>query len=429
VRLLGGLVLIVATLYCGPKPIKTKKTHRGSEGSGIYPELAVLGFSEDSSPGLASRVARLTALLPSYEVARTELEADGVSLDIKVVHRIANRLGAEILTRRVRDLEQYRAGTMPVGQEFRGKKIGIALDGGRVRVRVQIRKQKGRGKGKKQRRKFRVQWREPKLLIIFECDEQGRMKHGTRPWIDGTFQGPDECMELLAMHLHRLGAVHAERVVFLADGAPWIWERLPWVEKRVGLPAERVVRVLDFYHATHQLSLALEKLQLTSQQRQQRFRELRKKLKAGQACRVTAELSLLAEAQPPDAAVWTHIRYLENHAEEGHLAYQEFRRLGVPMGSGAIESAIRRVVNLRLKGNGILWYEENAEAMLALRAAALTSRWQETLEEVRKTMARDRRIHRYWRSPDMPEQLKSQLEIKPPEPQPQAPQRGSGAAA
>ena len=42
-------------------------------------------------------------------------------------------------------------------------------------------------------------------------------------------------------------------------------------------------------------------------------------------------------------------------------------RRGLPMGSGAIESAIRRVINLRLKGNSIFWAEENAEGMLQFR--------------------------------------------------------------
>lgn len=50
VRLLGGLVLWIMTLYCGPKA--RTGTGRGREGSGIYPELAVLGFSEGSSPAL-----------------------------------------------------------------------------------------------------------------------------------------------------------------------------------------------------------------------------------------------------------------------------------------------------------------------------------------------------------------------------------------
>jgi len=41
VRLLGGLVLYLSTLYCGPKP--RTGAGRGREGAGVYPELAVLG--------------------------------------------------------------------------------------------------------------------------------------------------------------------------------------------------------------------------------------------------------------------------------------------------------------------------------------------------------------------------------------------------
>src|SRR6266849_4044954 len=74
VRLLGGLVLWITTVYCGPKA--RTGAGRGREGSGLYPELAVLGFSEGSSPALASRVARTAALLPSYQVARDELARD-----------------------------------------------------------------------------------------------------------------------------------------------------------------------------------------------------------------------------------------------------------------------------------------------------------------------------------------------------------------
>lgn len=418
VRLLGGLVIYLTTLYCGPKG-RTGQG-RGREGAGLYPELAVLGFSEGSSPALASRVSRLTALLPSYAVARAELAADGLPLNIKEVHRIAKQLGAEMLTTRRRDLERYRAGELPAGPELRGRRVGAALDGGRTRIRIEIRKQKGRGSRKKRRRKVRVEWREPKLLILFELDEHGRMKRGTRPWIDGTFEGPDECLELLAMHLHRLGAAKAKQVVFLADGAPWIWDRLAWVEKRVGLKPQQVVQVLDCCHAVHHVSLALEKLNLPDAERQRLYRELRQQLRAGQAYDVTATLSSLAEGLPPDAPFWTDLRYLENHADAGHLRYRTFRRQGVPLGSGAIESAVRRVINLRLKGNGITWYQANAEGMLALRAAALTERWQETVEHVRETMARDRRLDWGWQSPNMPEELKSGVVIKPPAKQAQA---------
>ena len=56
---------------------------------------------------------------------------------------------------------------------------------------------------------------------------------------------------------------------------------------------------------------------------------------------------------PSDAPVWTEIDYLNRHGAEGHMAYATFRRRGLPLGSGAIESAIRRVINLRMKGNSI----------------------------------------------------------------------------
>jgi hypothetical protein len=417
VRLLGGLVLWITTLYCGPKA-RTGRG-RGREGAGLYPELAALGFSAGSSPALASHVARRTALLPSFQIARDELARDGTPLNIKEVRRIALRQGMELLATRQRDLEQYRAGQLPRGRALRGKRIGVAIDGGRVRTRVVIRKKKDPRTGKKRRRKFRTEWREPKVLIIFEMDKRGRMARHRRPWIDGTFQGPDECLELVALHLHRLGAADAQLVTFLSDGAPWIWDRLDWVEQRVGLKAQRVVKVLDWCHAVHHVSLALEALGLAGPERLRLYRQLRSLLKKGRAYHVTGELSLLAEHCPADAAVWTEIRYLEKHADAGHLRYGQFRKRGVPLGSGAIESAIRRVVNLRLKGNGILWKEENAEAMLVLRAAAVTDRWEETLEHARAAMARDRRVEWRWQSPDMPAELKAHATIAPPSPQSQ----------
>ena len=45
------------------------------------------------------------------------------------------------------------------------------------------------------------------------------------------------------------------------------------------------------------------------------------------------------------------------------------------MGSGAVESAIRRVVNLRIKGASIYWLEESVEGILLLRSFYKSNRW------------------------------------------------------
>ena len=57
------------------------------------------------------------------------------------------------------------------------------------------------------------------------------------------------------------------------------------------------------------------------------------------------------------------------------MDYQKVASLNLPIGSGAMESAIRRVVNLRMKGASIYWLKETAEAMLMLRAYYKSGRW------------------------------------------------------
>ena len=96
-------MISVLTLYCGPALRTGKK--RGREGSGLYPELGILGIQEGKSPALVREVGRLTALLPSYETARQELAEHGVDLDIKEVHGIGQHAGAAALAYRRRELE------------------------------------------------------------------------------------------------------------------------------------------------------------------------------------------------------------------------------------------------------------------------------------------------------------------------------------
>src|SRR3954468_15398521 len=390
------------TLYCSPRG-RTGRG-RGREGSGLYPELAAYRISEGCSPNAQSEVGRLVGLMP-IEKARAELTRQGLELDEKAIRRIAGELGAQILATRTRDLMQFRRGDLPAGSEFTGKSVAVGIDGGRVRVRTVV--ETIRVSGKRKRKQFRVEWREPKVLILFEVDQKGRMVRGSRPVIDGTLQGPDALIELVALHLHRLGAAKAKVVTFAADGAPWIWARLDWVIAEVKLDPARVVEVLDWCHGVHHLSLALAALNLAENRRGQQYGRLRTLLKAGQSPVVIEALEELALGQPADAPVWREINYLTRHSEAGRLRYHCFRYRGVPLGSGAIESTIRRVINLRLKGNSIYWTEDNAEAVFQLRAAVVSGRWEEIVEHTRSAMARDRRTDWRWTPPECLAELKA----------------------
>jgi hypothetical protein len=76
----------------------------------------------------------------------------------------------------------------------------------------------------------------------------------------------------------------------------------------------------------------------------------------------------------------TQVQYFE--ARKDRMRYAAFKRRGIPLGSGAVESGIRRVVNLRLKGASMFWGGENAERMLHMRAYYKAGRWDELMLRV-----------------------------------------------
>ena len=184
VRLLCGLVLWVTTAYCAPR--RSKKTDATEQLVGLYPELAALGIGKGCSPALQYKVARMVALSPSIEAARKELQREGIVLNKKAVRRIAEQLGQQLLELRRRELFAWRDGWLLPGNEFAGRRVAVPLDGGRVRLRENKKRKKGT------RAKFDTPWREPKALIIFEFNKQGKMiKKERQPLIDGTLLGPD----------------------------------------------------------------------------------------------------------------------------------------------------------------------------------------------------------------------------------------------
>jgi hypothetical protein len=414
IRLLGGLLVWVTSLYCEPRSGRFRK--RDENVPGLHIELAQFGFGKGCSPALESRVSRQAALCPSLQLAQEELARAGLQMDVKAVARITYQCGRGMLALRTDELLQWREGKLPAGKEFTGKRVSVQMDGGRARIRGDLRPaaataektdadglpiENAPGRSKKRARQtFDADWREPKLVTIFVHDEHGRMEKESRAVVDGTFLGPDATAELVAMHLHRLGAAQAASVTFASDGAPWIWDRIPTIVRLAKLDNVPIHEVLDCCHAAHHISLALAAMGDDLQERMALYREHRTLLRNGQWRRVVEELTELADFNATlvgeNEKVRTEIEYLRKHGEAGRLQYPTFRKLGLPLGSGAIESSIRRVVNLRLKNNGMFWREEHAEEMLQVRAQLISNRWDERVKKMRRHLCRDGRTDWKW---------------------------------
>ena len=329
---MSGLIVWLTVLYCPPRSRGAKPSDDQQQPAGLYPELAALGIRHGDCPAVQALVARTMALCPSIEMARKELRRQGLQLDKKTVRRIAEQLGTEFLVWRRRELLAWRQGLVAAGDELAGCRVAVQIDGGRVRLRENHKPSAKRQKG--QRRKFKTPWREPKVLIIFAFDAQGKRDKHRLPLIDGTLLGPDHLAELVAWHLHRLGAAQAETVVFVSDGAPWIWERLDWIIARAGLEKSRTVQVLDWCHAVEHISRALTSLRLKTSERCRHFPQMRTWLKQNRHAEVVAELERLAGNRSKKHKVWTVIRYLQKHGTAGHLQYLTFKRRDCRSGAG-----------------------------------------------------------------------------------------------
>jgi hypothetical protein len=340
-------------------------------------------------------------MCPSFELARNELQRDGILLSVKAIRRVAQQCGDDLLKLRTMQLKQWCAGTLRSTGELAGKRVSVQIDGGRTKIRGKLRESSpepekrgesglvvsdapGRSKSVA-KQSFDAEWREPKLVTIFIHDDNGRMVKKSKATIDGTFTGPDAMAEIVAMHLHRLGAAQAQSVCFVSDGAVWIWDRIESIVRQAGIPSTvKIHQVLDNCHAAHHVSLALKALGIAEEDRMPLYRDLRTRLRNGEWRHVVQELQHLVDANPEIEQLQTELNYLQKHGDAGRLAYPTFRGQGLPLGSGAIESSIRRVINLRLKGNGIFWREENAESMLQLRALVMSDRWDGRMFEMRQ---------------------------------------------
>ncbi len=103
-------------------------------------------------------------------------------------------------------------------ESIEDRKIVVSSDGGRGRIRTN----KPGPKTRKGRHRYKTDWKEPKLLIIYITDEDGKLDKKFSPYIDGTLNGPDAIFAMLKHYLTRIGVTSADKVLFVSDGALWI---------------------------------------------------------------------------------------------------------------------------------------------------------------------------------------------------------------
>lgn len=176
-------------------------------------------------------------------------------------------------------------------------------------------------------------------------------------------------IELADVETRRRKLIQAQEVCAVMDGAPWL-------QGLVDVQRPDAVRILDFPHAAEHLALLLQALKqagmnlpadlLSRLLHHLKHRGPRTLLRL--ATRLPAHLSEVEEVRE-------QLSYLRKRVAQ--MQYPHFRQQGWPIGSGAVESANKLVVEARLKGAGMHWQRHNVNPMLALRNGVCNERWSE----------------------------------------------------
>ena len=333
VRLLGGTTVPLKTLLLLPATPKNpttprKKGQRGSSGAGVYPALAALGIVQRATPALREAVARQVAASNSVSAARDTLQRQGIQIDHKGALRLTYAFADAARSARDHDISEWTAAEPA---PMAGMNLVVSLDGGRVRIKEPS--------GGSEERTYDAQWREPKVLTIYVVDEQGKRNRKIPALIDATMGDADQVAALLVGHLRLVGAHQANHVRFIADGGSWIWARTEEIRKAAGIETDNWCEQLDLPHTVAYLGRVIEPLGETAIDRAAWLAEQKTSLLRGDVDEVLAALQWQAEHHALD--VHAALSFINKHRDR--LCFLFCRADGQPLGSGAVESAIRRI--------------------------------------------------------------------------------------
>ncbi len=223
------------------------------------------------------------------------------------------------------------------------------------------------------------EWAEVKTLVVGELGEpvieegEARVHARELSYFARLMEAEEFTYEAL-VETERRGVETAQVVVAVTDGA--VWE-----QGFIDYHRPDAVRILDFAHAAEYMGRIGAAVWGEGTSATQRWLEERlRRLKREGPAEVLAELRRLVAGQPghPELEGW--LAYLEKRA--ALMPYPQCQAQGWPLGSGAVESANKLVVEARLKGAGMHWASRHVNPLLALRTAVCSGRWDEAWAQI-----------------------------------------------
>jgi len=336
----------------GPVDFERPYFHCGDCKCGFAPfDDAVEMAREVHQYDVQNLVARLAADLPYESAVRTFEMATGQKVGAHQSHdtmqRIEKVLSIENVLPEADEVERKIHDALDASEE--PLVLVAAVDGAFAPIRPAGGRRQARGPG---------YWKEVKGFRLYLSHRDGRIT-SLISWHQ--IETADELREHLKVAADRLPAELDIPIALAGDGAAWVWNVLEDV-----FPDG--YQILDYWHCSEHVWDAAHALHPQEDRAAEWAASILDRLSNGAVSTVLAELEGIT---PRDESATEEIeslrRYLDTH--RSRLDYSTQKEVGMPCGSGGIESANKSLAQVRLKRPGAWWLQRRGNGMLRLRCA------------------------------------------------------------
>jgi hypothetical protein len=329
--------------------------HCASCRVGVAPLDEAWGLGTGTRTPALARVACRAGLEVAFgHGADLVREVGGVWLEPEVLRTIGEAMGQVV------EADQQDAQQWAVPAEAVPTVLVMAVDGVLVHERS----------GWRELKVGRLAARGPGLVRTAEEDDV-HLAWGASTYVAG-LEEADRFWPRVMREAVRVGWGRGVRtVVLLGDGADWIWRQGRTHLRAAGV---EVVEIVDFYHACEHLGTVAKAIFGPGSLRASDWLDRQAHLLRHQGVRPIRHA--LGALRPPSAAAADVLRkargYFRTHA--ARMDYPAFRARLFPIGSGAIESTAKNLIQVRQVQAGMRWSADGAQAVASLRAVHRSGR-------------------------------------------------------
>ena len=391
---LFGPVRYERTALIGSTPDDEKQLFRLTGDKMLFPLDIALGADKlpfKLSVGAMLEIGHWVQEVPSYQAAtRAIWRNTNIETKEDTVRMVANHIGSMVFEAEKAKAEEIWAELkqgrirFPAHADKKDSVLYIEVDGAMIHTRKPTNEDKPENKVEAQPepqpeldpddKERKSVWMENKLGMIFNSndffywtDKQGERHHeiGAREYI-AYLGSADEFKKFLFAAAIRNDYGHFKDTVLISDGAQWIKN----MKDEIFYGAEHI---LDLYHLCENVNkFAKEVFNLDKSLYKPWTDKMVKLLKESKYKDVLKEILQLGKRRL-SRSQFSLYNYIEKNKD--NIDYVRYKNNGWYVGSGAIESANKTVLQFRLKQGGMRWRQDCGQYIVSLMARAKSGLW------------------------------------------------------